>query len=224
LVLRLARENPTCRYRRIQCELVGVGIALAPSTVWAILRRQGIEPAPRGAELSWPQFLRAQASAIVACDFLTVDTVWLRRLDVLFFTELANRRVHFGGVTANPHERWVTQPARNLVMALAEREQPVRFPIRDRDSKLTPGFDEVFRSERIRVIRTPVRAPNAHAERRVGSLRRKCLDRLPIDGRRQLEQVVRAYLSITTGTDPTARSSSARRSRNRRQSRRRSRV
>jgi len=107
-----------------------LGIALAPSTIWAILRRHGIEPAPRRAELSWSQFLRAQASAIIACDFVTVDTVWLRRLYVLFFIEIANRRVHFGGVTANPHERWVTQQARNLVMTLAEREQPVRFLVR----------------------------------------------------------------------------------------------
>jgi hypothetical protein len=106
LVLRLARENPTWGYRRIHGELVGLGIALAPSTIWAILRRHGIEPAPRRAELSWSQFLRAQASAVIACDFLTVDTVWLRRLYVLFFIELANRRVHFGGVTANPNERW----------------------------------------------------------------------------------------------------------------------
>jgi hypothetical protein len=110
----------------------------------------------------------------MACDFLTVDTVWLRRLYVLFFIELGSRRVHFGGVTANPHDGWVTQQARNLVMTLAERERPVRFLVRDRDSKFTRSFDEVFRTEDIRVIRTPVRAPRAkaHAERWVGSLRR----------------------------------------------------
>ena len=196
VVLRMARENPTWGYRRIHGELVGLGITLAPSTIWAILRRHGIEPAPRRADLSWSDFLRAQASAIIACDFLTVDTVWLRRLYVLFFIELASRRVYFGGVTANPNERWVTQQARNLVMTLAEQEQPVRFLVRDRDSKFTRSFDEVFRSERIRVIQTPVQAPKAkaHAERWAGSLRRECLDRILIVGQRQLEQVVRAYI------------------------------
>jgi putative transposase len=196
-VLRLARENPTWGYRRIHGELVGLGIPLAPSTVWAILRRHGIEPAPRRAELSWSQFLRAQASSVIECDFLTVDTLWLRRLHVLFFIELATRRVHFGGVTASPNERWVTQQARNLVMTLTDREEPVRVLVRDRDSKFTRSFDEVFRTEDIRVIRTPVRAPQAkaHAERWVGSLRRECLDRILIVGRRQLEQVVRSYIS-----------------------------
>jgi putative transposase len=195
-VLRLARENPSWGYRRIHGELVGLGIMVAPSTVWAILRRHGIEPAPRRAELSWSRFLRAQASALVACDFLTVDTVSLRRLYVLFFIELANRRVHFGGVTANPNGRWVTQQARNVVMTLADEERSVRFLVRDRDSKFTRGLDEVFRSEGFRVIRTPVRAPQAkaHAERWVGSLRRECLDRILIVGRRQLEQVVRTYI------------------------------
>ena len=178
LVLRLARENPRWGYKRIQGELLGLGIKLAPSTVWAILRRHGIEPAPRRAALSWREFLRAQASSTVACDFLTVDTVWLRRLHVLFFIVLARRRVYFGGVTANPDERWVTQQARNLLMDLQDHDQPVRFLIRDRDAKFTRAFDDVFRAEGIQVIRTPVRAPRAkeHAERWVGSLRRECLD------------------------------------------------
>jgi putative transposase len=196
LVLRLARENPSWGYRRIHGELVGLGIVVAPSTVWAILRRHGFEPAPRRAELRWSEFLRAQASAIIACDFLTVDTVFLRRLYVLFFIELASRRVHFGGVTTNPDGPWVTQHARNLVMTLADEERPTRFLVRDRDSKFTRDFDQVFRSEGIRVIRTPVRAPQAkaHAERWVGSLRRECLDRVLIVGRRQLEQIMRVYI------------------------------
>jgi transposase InsO family protein len=195
LVLRLARENPIWGYRRIQGELVGLGIGIAASTVWAILRREGIEPAPRRAEPGWAEFLRRQAASILECDFLTVDTVFLRRLYVLFFLELASRRVHVAGVTANPDERWVTQQARNLIMSLDDEDVRMRFLVRDRDSKFTHAFDEVFRSEGIRVIRAPVRAPKAraHAERWVGSLRRECLDRLLIGGRRHLEHVLRVY-------------------------------
>lgn len=149
LVLRLASENPTWGYRRIQGERAGLGVSVAPSTVWAILRRHGVEPAPRRAGLSWREFLRRQAAGIIACDFLTVDTVWLKRLYVFFFLELESRRVHLAGVTATPDGAWVTQQARNVVMALSEREAPVRFLVRDRDSKFTSAFDEVFRSEGI---------------------------------------------------------------------------
>ena len=113
----------------------------------------------------------------------------------MFFIELASRRVHLAGITANPDGAWVTQQARNLLMRLDDEGVQVRFLIRDRDSKFTRHFDQLFESERILVIRAPVRAPRAraHAERWVGSLRRECLDRLLILGRRQLESVVRIY-------------------------------
>jgi putative transposase len=196
LVLRLARENPGWGYRRIQGELLGLGIKVAASTVWEILRREGIEPAPRRLESSWAEFLRRQAASILECDFLTVDTLFFKRLYVLFFIEVASRRVHVAGITANPDGAWVTQQARNLVMCLEDEGVRMRFLIRDRDSKFTASFDEVFRSEGMRVIRAPVRAPRAraHAERWVGSLRRECLDRLLILGRRHLASVVRVYV------------------------------
>jgi putative transposase len=115
LVLRLARENPGWGYRRIQGELVGLGINLAASTVWTILRDAGIEPAPRRLDSSWTEFLRRQAASILECDFLTVDTVFLKRLYILFFIELQSRRVHLAGISANPDGAWVTsagaQPA-----------------------------------------------------------------------------------------------------------------
>jgi putative transposase len=195
LVLRLARENPSWGYRRIQGELVGLGVSLAASTVWEILRREGIDSAPRRAESSWAEFLRRQAASILEFDFLTVDTVFLKRFYVLFFIELASRRVHLAGVTANPDGTWVTQQARNLLMRLDDQGVRARFLIRDRDSKFTRDFDEVFRSEGIRIIKAPVRAPRAraHAERWVGSLRRECLDRLLILGGRHLASVVRVY-------------------------------
>ena len=195
LVVRLARENPSWGYRRVQGELVGLGVKLAASTVWTILKEVGIEPAPRRLEQSWREFLRRQAASILECDFLTVDTLFLKRFYVLFFIELATRRVRLAGITTNPDGRWVTQQARNLVMQLDDEGIRPRFLVRDRDSKFTREFDEVFRCEGIRVIKAPVRAPKAraHAEGWVGSVRRECLDRLLIVGRRHLEHVVREY-------------------------------
>jgi putative transposase len=197
LVLRLARENPTWGYRRIHGELTRLEIPLAASTVWAILKQAGIEPAPRRATESWRSFLCAQASGIIACDFLTVDTVLLRRLYVLVFIELATRKAYIAGVTAHPTGDWTTQQARNIVGAFTdERDRPIRFLIRDRDTKFTTAFDEVFQSEAIRILRSPARAPkaNAIAERLVGTLRRECLDRLLIVDRRHLERALRAYV------------------------------
>ncbi len=196
LVVRLARENAGWGYRRIHGELVGLGIKLAASTVWTILKEAGVEPAPRRLEQNWSEFLRQQAASILECDFLTVDTLFLKRFYVLFFIELATRRVRLAGITANPDGHWVAQQARNLVMELDDEGVRPRFLIRDRDSKFSREFDEVFRSEGIRVIKAPIRAPKAraHAERWVGSARRECLDRLLILGRRHLLRVLIAYV------------------------------
>jgi putative transposase len=139
-------------------------------------------------------FLRRQAASVLACDFFTVETFSLRRFYVLFFIELESRRAHLAGCTTNPTGTWVTQQARNLSFTgVFER---VRFLIRDRDSKFTVSFDEVFRSEGIRVVPTPMRAPQAkaHAERFVRAVRTECLDWLLILGRRHLESVMRSYI------------------------------
>jgi len=126
----------------------------------------------------------------------TVDTIWLRQLYVLFFIELATRRVHLAGVTANPTGMWVTQQARNLLLVLDERGRRVRFLIRDRDAKFCRGFDDVFRAEGAEVLVTPVRTPNAnaHAERWIRTIRAECLDWLLIVGRGHLEQILRIYV------------------------------
>ena len=196
IILRLATENPAWGYRRIHGELATMRIRLAPSSVWAVLRRHGIDPSSGRTGPTWAEFLKSQASSVLACDFFTVDTVLLRRLYVLFFIELDTRRVYMSGITANPAGEWVVQQARNLAMVLAERARRVRFLVRDRDAKFTASFDEVFRSERIRIIRTPVRAPraNAFAERFVGTIRRECLDRILIFHRGQLEAVLTEYV------------------------------
>ncbi len=132
----------------------------------------------------------------MACDFFTVDTVWLRRLYVLFFIELDTRRVHLAGVTANPNGGWVTQQARNLLLVLGERGRRVRFVVRDRDARFCRGFDKVFGSEGAEVLVTPVRAPraNAYVERWVRTVRAECLDWMLIVGRRHLEQVLGVYV------------------------------
>jgi putative transposase len=197
LILRLAAENPTWGYKRIQGELVATGMPLSASSVWNILHRHGIEPAPRRTSVSWREFLRQQAAAILECDFFTVETLWLRRFYVLFFIELSRRRVYLAGITANPDGAWVVQQARNLTMTLAEQKHRHRILIRDRDSKFTAAFDEIFRSEGVKVIKAPIAAPRAkaHAERWVGSVRRECLDRILIVSRRQLETVLREYVA-----------------------------
>jgi len=132
----------------------------------------------------------------VACDFFTVDTVFLRRVYVLFFVELASRRVHLAGVTAHPTAWWVAQQARNLVATLDDQATAFKFLIRDRDTKFTRAFDDVWRSTGTEIIRTSVRAPNANAvaERWVGTVRRECLDQLLIVSRRQLIRVLRRYV------------------------------
>lgn len=155
LVLRMAAENPGWGYRRIHGELIGLGHQLAPSTVWLILRRAGIDPAPQRAGQSWRQFLTAQAEGILACDFAHVDTV----LYVLFVIEVATRRIWLLGVTGHPDGGWVTQCARNLLMDLGERSPRLCYLIRDRDSKFAAAFDAIFTAEGITVVRTPIRTP-----------------------------------------------------------------
>jgi len=179
LIRRLARENPRRGYERIAGELKGLGISVSATTVRNVLRAGGMGPTPRRGP-TWREFVRAQARSVMAVDFFTVDTVWLQRLYVLFFIELGSRRVHLAGCTGHPNESWVTQHARQVAWSLPDREEPVRFLIRDRDQKFTRSFDAVFRAEGIRLIRTPIRAPQANrsrsesCERFVGSVWTGC--------------------------------------------------
>jgi putative transposase len=195
LVLRLGRENPGWGCVRIQGELRKLGIRVGATTVRSILRAAGVDPSPRRDGPSWNEFLRAQATGIVACDFFTVETAWLRTLYVLFWIEHGSRRVRLAGVTANPDCAWVTQQARNL--ALAGDLGHMRFLIHDRDAKFCGPFDTILATEGVRIIETPLRAPraNAIAERWVRSVRSECLDQLLVFGRRHLEDVLRGYVA-----------------------------
>jgi putative transposase len=204
LIVHLAKENPTWGYQRIKGELQHLGVRVSATAIRATLRRHGLNPAPRRADGTWRAFLRQQAAGMVACDFFTVDTVWLRRLYVLCFIELDTRRVHLAGVTANPDGQWVTQQARNLLLVLGDQGRRVCFLLRDRDAKFSRSFNEVFRSEGGEVLVTPVRAPkaNAYAERWVRTVRTECLDWLLIVGRSHLEQVLRVYVQHYNGHRP----------------------
>jgi transposase InsO family protein len=193
LVLRLARENPRWGHRRICGELRKLGFIVSATSIRRLLARSGVEPAPRRGGPSWREFLKSQATSIIACDFFTVETVLLRRVYVLFFVAHASRRVWLAGCTRNPTGEWLTQKARNLGLDFSD--SGVRFLIRDRDSKYSGAFDEVFRSEGIRIVKTPVQAPkaNAIAERFVRTVRSECLDWLLILNQRHLEHVLRVY-------------------------------
>ncbi|HTE67548.1 MAG TPA: integrase core domain-containing protein [Actinomycetes bacterium] len=196
LIVRLARENPRWGYQRIQGELLRLRVQVSASAIRTTLRRHGLDPVPRRTTTTWRAFLRQQAAGIVACDFFTVDTISLRRLYVLFFIELDTRRVHLAGVTAHPNGAWVTQQARNLLLALGERGRRLCFLLRDHDAKFSRSFDDVFCAEGAEVLLTPVQAPNAnaHAERWIRTVRAECLDWLLIVGRGHLEQVLRVYV------------------------------
>ena len=194
LALRLAAENPTWGYRRIHGELARLGHRLAASTVWQILKSAGVDPAPARSEVTWSQFLRSQAA--VACDFATIDTVTLRRLYLLFFIDIPTRTVYFAGITDHPTGVWTTQAARNLLLQHGHQLADAQALVRDRASQFIDAFDEIFRTEHMKILKTPVRTPvaNAFAERWIGTLRRELLDRTIIWNRRQLNNLVVDYI------------------------------
>jgi putative transposase len=196
LIVRLAKENPRWGYQRVQGELLRLGVRVSAPAIRATLRRRGLDPAPRRMATTWRAFLHQQAAGSVACDFFTLDTVWLRQLDVLFFIELDTRRVHLAGVTANPDGTWVAQQARNPLLVLGQRGRRLRFVLRDRDAKFSRSFDDVFCAEGAEMLVTPVHAPNAnaHAKRWIRRVRAECLDWLLILGHGHLEQVLRVHV------------------------------
>jgi transposase InsO family protein len=204
LVLRLARENPSWGYRRVHGELLVLGVKVAASTVWEMLKEAGLDPAPERAASTWADFLRSQADALLACDFLETVTLTGARMYVLAVIEHASRRIRVLGATAHPTAAWVTQAAKNLVMDLEDAGCRARFLIRDRDGKFPTLFDAILAEAGTDVILSGVRMPrmNSIMERWVQTCRRELLDRTLIWNQRHLLYALREFEKFYNGHRP----------------------
>ncbi len=180
-------------------ELRKLGFKVSPTTIRIVLQQHGIPPAPERSRSgsSWRAFLTHYKEQFLACDFLTVETLTLQTLYVLFFIEHATRRIYLAGCTAHPDSAWVSQQARQITWELQDRDLPMRYLIHDHDTKFTGVFDTVFESEGIEIIDIPFAAPNANAiaERWVRSVREECLDRMIILNERHLHRVLTEYIA-----------------------------
>ena len=195
LVRRLARENPGWGYRRIHGELAGLGVRVAASTVWEILKASGIDPAPRRTGPAWSQFLRSQAEAILACDFFLAELLDGTQAYVLAVVEHATRHVRILGVTLHPTGAWTAQQARSLLMGLGKQTHRVSFMTCDRGSNFTTAFNAVLADAGIQTVLCNIRAPrmNAVAERWIGGCRRELLDRTLVWNQAHLRRILREY-------------------------------
>ncbi|MEP7288120.1 MAG: integrase core domain-containing protein [Chloroflexota bacterium] len=206
LIVRLAKENPGLGYAKLQGELGKLGYNVGISTVRDVLKRHHMLPAPERdrTHSNWRTFLNHYQTQMLACDFFTIETVFLKTVYVLFFIEVSTRRVYLAGCTSQPDSGWVTQQARQLLWQLQDIDSPKYFLIHDRDTKFTVSFKTVFAAEGIEMILTPYRAPNANAfaERWVRSVRQECLDRLLIINQAHLRRVLREYVDYYNAARP----------------------
>ncbi|GAA1908420.1 hypothetical protein GCM10009753_44570 [Streptantibioticus ferralitis] len=198
LVLRLARENSSWGYRRIHGELAALGIKVAASTVWEILREHGIRPTPERKGTTWADFLRSQADALLACDLFKARTLTGTRLYVFAVIEHSTRRIRIPDATAHPTAEWIVQLGRNLLMDLKDASVRARFVIRDRDSKFTAAFDALLADAGPKVVTTGIQMPrmNSLMERWIQTCRRQFLDRTLVWNQRHLPNALREFESF----------------------------
>ncbi len=204
LVLRLARENPGWGYRRLHGELLVLGVKVAASTVWKILKEAGIDPAPDRVCSTWADFLRSQANALLACDFLETVTLTGTRMYVFAVIEHGSRRIRVLGATAHPTTAWVVQAAKNLVMDLEDAGCRARYMIRDRDGKFPAMFDCILADAGVDVVHSGIRMPrmNSIMERWIQTCRRELLDRTLIWNQRHLLHALREFERFYNGHRP----------------------
>jgi putative transposase len=204
LALRLARENPSWGYRRLHGELLVLGVKVAASTVWEILREAGIDPAPERASSTWTDFLRSRADALLACDFFETVSLAGARMYVFAVIEHASRRIRILGATRHPTASWVVQAAKNLVMDLEDNGSRARYMIRDRDGKFPELFDAVLADAGIDVVLSGIRMPrmNSIMERWVQACRRELLDRTLIWNQRHLLHALHEFEQFYNGHRP----------------------